>query len=107
TKSLRAAPALLAPDAMTSAASHTPSSPTGQPSAQGPVALSFKATILDENNNLILESGERVKVRVDLANSGGGPVQGISVNLTGTPMLVSQFPSTTLKEGCLQHETSR
>ena len=106
-KFIREARALLAPDSMTAAASQTPSSPTGQPSAQGPVALSFKATILDENNNLILESGERVKVRVDLANSGGGPVQGISVNLTGTPLLVSQFPSTTLTVGSLQPGESR
>ena len=106
-KFIREARALLAPDTMTAAASQTPSSPTGQPSAQGPAALSFKATILDENNNLILESGERVKVRVDLANSGGGPAQGVSVNLGGTPLLVSQFPATTLPVGTLQPGESR
>src|SRR5438093_2758900 len=83
-KFIREARALLAPDTLTAGASQTPSSPTGQPSAQGPAALSFKATILDENNNLILESGERVKVRVDLANSGGGPAQGVSVDRKST-----------------------
>src|SRR5437867_4133592 len=106
-KFIREARALLAPDTMTAAASQTPASPTGQPSAQGPAALSFKATILDENNNLILESGERVKVRVDLANSGGGPAQGVSVNRGGTPLLVSQFPSITLSVGSLQPGESR
>jgi len=106
-KFMHEARALLAPDTLTAAASQTPSSQTDQPSAKGPAALSFKATILDENNNLVLESGERVKVRVDLANSGGGPVQGVSVNLTGTPLLVSQFPSTTLPVGTLQPGESR
>jgi len=107
TKFMHEARALLAPDTLTAAAGQTPSSQTDQPSAKGPAALSFKATILDENNNLVLESGERVKVRVDLANSGGGPVQGVSVNLTGTPLLVSQFPSTTLPVGTLQPGESR
>jgi len=106
-KFMHEARALLAPDTLTAAAGQTPSSQTDQPSAKGPAALSFKATILDENNNLVLESGERVKVRVDLANSGGGPVQGVSVNLTGTPLLVSQFPSTTLPVGTLQPGESR
>ncbi|MGH7229661.1 MAG: hypothetical protein ACREIH_10680 [Nitrospiraceae bacterium] len=106
-KFMHEARALLAPDTLTAAAGQTPSSQPDQPSAKGPAALSFKATILDENNNLVLESGERVKVRVDLANSGEGPVQGVSVNLTGTPLLVSQFPSTTLPVGTLQPGESR
>ena len=32
--------------------------------------LSFKATLLDENSNLILEGGERIRVRVDIVNTG-------------------------------------
>lgn len=106
-KFIREARALLDPDSQTTAAGQAPSSQAGQTTAQGPATLSFKATILDENNNLILESGERVKVRVDLANAGGGPAQGVSVNLTGTPLLVSQFPSTTLPVGTLQPGESR
>lgn len=107
TKFMHEARALLDPESQATAAGQAPSAQAGQTTAQGPVTLSFKATILDENNNLILESGERVKVRVDLANSGGGPAQGVSVNLTGTPLLVSQFPSTTLPVGTLQPGESR
>ncbi len=106
-KFVREARALLDPESQATAAGQAPSAQAGQTTAQGPAALSFKATILDENNNLILESGERVKVRVDLANAGGGPAQGVSVNLTGTPLLVSQFPSTTLPVGTLQPGESR
>lgn len=105
-KFAREARALLDPESQATAASQAPSAQTGQ-TTHGPATLSFKATILDENNNLILESGERVKVRVDLANSGGSPAQGVSVNLTGTPLLVSQFPSTTLPVGTLQPAESR
>ncbi|MGH9785669.1 MAG: hypothetical protein ACRD88_15955, partial [Terriglobia bacterium] len=51
-KFMHEARALLAPDTLTAAAGQTPSSQPDQPSAKGPAALSFKATILDENNNL-------------------------------------------------------
>lgn len=79
-----------------------PSSP-----AQGSSSLSFKASVLDENGNLILESGERVRVRVDLVNSGTGPVAGVSVSLSGTPALITQFPASTLSVGTLQSGESR
>ncbi|HET8580375.1 MAG TPA: hypothetical protein VFL31_05190, partial [Nitrospiraceae bacterium] len=107
TRFMREARTLLDPESQATAAGEAPSAQTGQTTAQGPAALSFKATILDENNNLILESGERVKVRVDLTNSGTGPAKGVSVNLTGTPLMISQFPSTTLSVGTLQPGESR
>jgi hypothetical protein len=52
--------------------------------------------VLDENTNLILEGGERVRVRIDVVNAGQTPVQNASASLTGTPSILSQFPATTL-----------
>nr|MBI3614045.1 hypothetical protein [Nitrospirota bacterium] len=72
-----------------------------------PTGLSFKATVLDENSNSILEVGERVKVRVDLVNAGRVPVRDVAVTLTGTPALLGQFPATTLPVGLLQPGESR
>lgn len=76
----------------------TPPSPSG---------LSFKATILDENSNAVLEGGERVKVRVDLVNAGRTAARDVAVTLTGTPALLGQFPATTLPVGLLQPGESR
>lgn len=59
-------------------------------------ALRFKALLLDENGDLILESGEHVRVRVDVVNTGTIPVQDVSVSLTGTPEVLNLFPATTL-----------
>ena len=66
----------------------------GLPSASS--SLRFKAMVLDENSNLILEGGERVRVRVDVVNTGVDPVLHASASLTGTPSVVGQFPATTL-----------
>lgn len=62
----------------------------------GPSTLRFKALLLDENGNLILEGGEHVRVRVDVVNTGPRLVQNASASLTGTPVLIDQFPATTL-----------
>lgn len=98
---IREARALLEPGAG-AAGRPAPASP-----GAGAATLSFKASVLDENANLVLESGERVRVRVDLVNSGTGPVAGVSVSLSGTPALVTQFPATTLPVGALQPGESR
>ncbi len=76
------------------------------PPATAP-GLSFKATVLDENSNAVLEGGERIKVRVDLVNAGRMPVRDVAVTLTGTPVLLGQFPATTLPVGLLQPGESR
>lgn len=111
---IRHARALLDPDSQLAAAEAQ-----GQPAAQAPPppvvaasplgapALSFKATVLDENSNLVLEGGERVKVRVDLVNTGRGAARDVSVILSGTPAVISQFPATTLPVGSLQPGESR
>jgi hypothetical protein len=82
--------------------------PTAGIPAQGtPSALMFKATVLDENSNLVFEGGERIRVRVDLVNRGEQELQGITAALTGTASLLAQFPTTTLSIGRLQAGQSR
>ena len=70
-------------------------------------ALSFKATVLDENGNLIFEGGERIRVRIDLVNGGEQELQGVSATLTGTASVLAQFPTTTLMVGRLQPGQTR
>ncbi|MGE5709929.1 MAG: caspase family protein [Nitrospira sp.] len=82
-------------------------SPASAPGKTVPSALSFKATMLDENGNLIFEGGERIRVRVDLVNSGDQELHNVTANLTGTSSLLAQFPTTTLSAGRLQPGQSR
>ena len=70
-------------------------------------SLRFKATVLDENSNLVFEGGERIRVRVDLVNSGEQELQGVTASLSGTPSLLAQFPISTLAVGRLQPGQSR
>jgi hypothetical protein len=78
-----------------------------QPTQGTPSALSFKATVLDENSNLVFEGGERIRVRIDLVNGGEQELQGVTATLTGTASLLAQFPTTTLAVGRLQPSQSR
>jgi hypothetical protein len=77
------------------------------PPGATPGGISFKATLLDDNGNSVLESGERVKLRVDLVNAGVAVARDVAVTLTGTPDLVTQFPATTLPVGTLAPGESR
>ncbi|MBI5855403.1 MAG: hypothetical protein HZB35_09305 [Nitrospirae bacterium] len=120
TNELRAA---LVPGAPTTAAGAVgpqeapglPSQPGASPGTQasppdvrlGGGGLSFKTTVLDENGNLVLEGGERVKLRVDIVNAGMMVARDVAVTLTGTPSFVTQFPATTLPIGPLQPGESR
>jgi Caspase domain len=81
--------------------------PTAAEAKGGPSTLSFKATMLDENGNLVFESGERIRVRVDLVNVGSQELQNVSATITGSPTLLAQFPATTLSAGRLQPGQSR
>ncbi len=74
--------------------------PTAPAVATSP-SLLFKATLLDENGNLILEGGERIRVRVDVVNTGAQAAQDMAVRLTGPPALIAQFPATTLPTGTI------
>ncbi len=65
-------------------------------------ALRFKAMVFDENGNLLLEGGESVRVRVDVANAGLAPIQQALVSLSGSPALIAHFPSATIPVPTLQ-----
>jgi hypothetical protein len=78
-----------------------------RPATGASSALSFKATVLDENSNLVFEGGERIRVRIDLVNGGEQELQGATAVLTGTASLLAQFPATTLAVGRLQPGESR
>jgi hypothetical protein len=85
-----------------------PISPTATIPAQGArSALSFKATVLDENSNLVFEGGERILVRIGLVNGGEQELQDVTAALTGTASVLAQFPTTTLVVGRLQPGQSR
>ncbi len=83
------------------AAPNPAGSASGAPVASTP-ALSFKATLLDENNNLMLEAGERVRIRVDVVNTSPQAVQDIVVLLAAPPALLAQFPAKKLSAGTLE-----
>ena len=55
-------------------------------------SLRFKAMVLDENGNLVLEGGERVRVRVDIVNVGTTAIQQAIVSLSGSQALIPHFP---------------
>ena len=57
--------------------------------------LSFRASLEDENRNQVLDSGEKVVVRVEVSNSGPGVARGVAVVLSGTPTLVKEFTTPT------------
>lgn len=54
----------------------------------------LKATLLDENDNQILEGGEKIGVRVDATNTGPAPVPSANVTFSGTTTLIDAFAST-------------
>jgi hypothetical protein len=88
------------------------SGPLGHPATLAPVlapsapsapsSLRFKAMLLDENGNLVLEGGEHVRVRVDVINMGVSPIRNASASLTGSSSIIGQFPATTLSVPPLQ-----
>ena len=79
----------------------------GRSAAPGGTALSFKATVLDDNGNLVFEGGERIRVRVDIVNTGPQELQNVTATLSGTPLVLEQFPATTLSAGRLPPGQSR
>ena len=57
----------------------------------GPSPLALKATLLDANNNLVLEGGEKIGVRIDVTNTGKTVLGATAVTLSGTPALIDAF----------------
>ena len=81
--------------------------PTNKPqppaaTASASSSLRFKAMVLDENGNLVLEGGERVRVRVDIVNVGMTVIQQAIVSLSGSQALIAHFPSAVLPVPSLQ-----
>ena len=70
--------------------------PAPQTGTGDPPTLSFRAALEDENRNQVLDVGEKVVVRVEVANSGPGVARAVAVVLSGTPALVKEFVSPTL-----------
>jgi len=89
------------------AAIPVPDPAPGRSAAPGGTALSFKATVLDDNGNLVFEGGERIRVRVDIVNTGSQELQNVTASLSGTPLVLAQFPATTLSAGRLQPGQTR
>ena len=83
------------------AAASVPVAPP-QPAAVSASSLRFKAMVLDENGNLVLEGGERVRVRVDIVNVGMAAIQQAIVSLSGSQALIAHFPSAVLPVPALQ-----
>lgn len=73
----------------------------------GPTGLSFRAKVLDENGNSVVEGGERLRVHLDIVNGGTQPLQNVSASMTGPDALLAHFPATTLPVGRLEPGDSR
>ncbi len=78
------------------------SKPQPPPATASASSLRFKAMVLDENGNLILEGGERVRIRVDIVNAGMAAIQQAIVSLSGNQALIAHFPSAVLPVPTLQ-----
>ncbi len=63
----------------------------GSGASPGVSVVTFKATLIDDNNNLILEAGERIGLRVDVTNTSSGPIGPSSLNISGTTGLIDAF----------------
>ncbi len=65
-----------------------------QNSGVGLGLLALKATLLDANSNLVLESGERIGVRIDVTNTSKATLGATAITLSGTPALIDAFAGT-------------
>ncbi len=64
------------------------------PAASGQTGvLAVSSTLLDGNDNLIFEGGEKVGVRIDVTNTGQEPIQSATVSLSGTSTVIDAFAS--------------
>ncbi len=70
--------------------------PVLQAGTGDPPTMSFRAMLEEENSNQVLDVGEKVVIRVEVANSGPGVARGVAVLLSGTPALVKEFTNPTL-----------
>lgn len=71
--------------------------------AAGKAALSFKAMLKDDNQDYVLDGGEKVTVVVEVQNAGPGTATGVVATLGGSPVLTgiltNRIPVGDLKPG--------
>ena len=57
--------------------------------------LKFRTMLKDENNNLVLDAGEVISLHVEITNTGQTLLEGVAIDLTGTPAVVKAFTAIT------------
>ena len=57
--------------------------------------LKFRTMLNDANNNLLLDAGEAISLHVEITNAGQTLLEGVAIDLTGTPTIVNAFTATT------------
>ena len=67
---------------------------TTRPPQGETLPLTVKVTLLDDNQNLLLESGERIRVRIDVTNTGTATTNQACVTFSGTPALTEALAGT-------------
>ena len=96
-----------APGSAAATAAPPSSAPLEQAEGSGATGLSFIAKVLDENGDQVLEGGERLRVHLDIVNSGRQPLQNLSASISGPESLLNHFPATTLPIGRLNPGESK
>ena len=76
-----------APVEVPAQAMETASAANAQVQAGGKAALSFQAILRDENQDYVLDGGEKVTVMVEVQNAGPGTAIGVVAALSGNPTL--------------------
>lgn len=57
--------------------------------------LKFRTMLKDENNNLLLDAGEVISLHVEITNTGQTLLDGVTIDLKGTPAVVKAFTAIT------------
>ena len=66
-----------------------------QPSEPVRPTLKFRTMLKDENNNLLLDAGEVISLHVEITNTGQTLLEGVTIDLKGTPAVVKAFTAIT------------
>lgn len=66
-----------------------------QPSEPLRPTLKFRTMLKDENNNLVLDAGEVISLHVEITNTGQTLLEGVTIDLKGTPAVVKAFTTIT------------
>ncbi|HEV8539658.1 MAG TPA: caspase family protein [Nitrospiraceae bacterium] len=61
--------------------------------ADGKAVLSFRVMLKDDNQDFVLDGGEKVTVVVEVQNAGPGRATGVKASLSGSPTLTGILPN--------------